>query len=95
MEEKKKKTPEQMAQEHTADNLLYYIITKTFSRDSKLTEEEFLKEIGFEGSGKTEDQAIRIAIFNVLTESMKQFLMAKKSLENTYKTMELLLKGEK
>lgn len=93
--EENKKTPEQMAQEHTADNLLSYIIAKTFSRDSKLTEEEFLKEIGFEGSGKTEDQAIRIAIFNVLTESMKQFLMAKKSLENTYKTMELLLKGEK
>lgn len=93
--EEKKKTPEQMAKEHTADNLLNYIIAKTFSRDSKLTEEEFLKEIGFEGSGKTEDQAIRIAIFNVLTESMKQFLMAKKSLENTYKTMELLLKGDK
>lgn len=90
-----KKKPEQLYKERTADNLMNYMITKTFSRHSKMTEEEFLKEIGFEGSGKTEDEAIRIAIFNVLTESMKQFIMAKQSLDISYKTMEMLLKGDK
>ena len=93
----KKKSAEQMAQEHTADNLLSMIIAKTYSRHSAMTEEEFLKDIGFEGSGKTEAEAIRIGIFNIIVETTKQLLMAKKTLQTSYAIMELLLteKGEK
>ena len=73
----KKKTAEERANDHEADNLLNYIIGSTFARHSKLSEEEFLKEIGFENSGKTEDEAVRIAMFNVLTEATNLFIKAK------------------
>ena len=52
------KRAQQLAEERTADNLMNFIIAKTFSRHAKMTEEEFLKDIGFEGSGKTEDEAV-------------------------------------
>ena len=76
-----KKTAEQLAAEHTGDNLMNMIIAKTFSRHSKMTEEEFLKDIGFAGSGKTEEQAVRIAVMNVLVETTKQLLMARPSFQ--------------
>ena len=40
------KTPEQLFKEKSADNLLSYIIAKTFSRHSLMTEEEFLMFLG-------------------------------------------------
>lgn len=78
--EEKKKTAEEKAKEHTADNLLNYIIATTFARHSSLSEEEFLKEIGFDGSGKTEDEAIRIAMFNILVATTNELLKAKRSI---------------
>lgn len=74
---KKKKTAEQMAKEHTGDNLLKMIIAKTLARHSLMSEEEYLKEIGFAESGKTEQEAVRIATMNILIEASKQFLEAK------------------
>ena len=63
-----------------------------------MTEEEFLKDIGFEGSGKTEDEAVRIAFLNVLTETTKQLIQAKQSFRNASALMKLYLtddeKGE-
>lgn len=95
MDEKK---AQQLAEERTADNLMNFIIAKTFSRHSKMTEEEFLKDIGFEGSGKTEDEAVRIAFLNVLTETTKQLIQAKQSFRNASALMKLYLtddeKGE-
>lgn len=95
MDEKK---AQQLAEERTADNLMNFIIAKTFSRHSKMTEEEFLKDIGFEGSGKTEDEAVRIAFLNVLTETTKQLIQAKQSFRNASSLMKLYLtddeKGE-
>lgn len=92
------KRAQQMAEERTADNLMNFIIAKTFSRHSKMTEEEFLKDIGFEGSGKTEDEAVRIAFLNVLTETTKQLIQAKQSFRNASALMKLYLtddeKGE-
>ena len=41
----KKKTAEERAENHEADNLLNYIIGSTFARHSKLSEEEFLKDV--------------------------------------------------
>lgn len=97
MEEKenKKKTSEEMANEHTADNLLNYIIGSTFARHSNLSEEEFLKEIGFENSGKTEDEAIRIAMFNVLVATTNELLKAKNSIKMAHSLMKTCLIDEK
>lgn len=94
MEEKEKKSAEQMAEEKTANNLMNFLIAKTYSRHSQMSEEEFLKEIGFDGSGKTEDEAIRISIFNVLVESTNQLLAAKTSLKSAFGLMKLYLMNE-
>lgn len=92
------KRAQQLAEERTADNLMNFIIAKTFSRHAKMTEEEFLKDIGFEGSGKTEDEAVRIAFLNVLTETTKQLIQAKQSFRNASALMKFYLtddeKGE-
>lgn len=79
MEEPKKNEELEKAKARQSHNknLLNLIIAETFARHSKLNEEEFLKAIGFENSGKTEDEAIRIAMFNVLTEATNLFIKAK------------------
>ena len=94
-EEKKKKTAEETAENHEADNLVNYIIGSTFSRHSNLSEEEFLKEIGFENSGKTEDEAIRIAVFNVLVATTNELLKAKQSIKMAHSLMKTCLIDEK
>jgi hypothetical protein len=93
-EEKKTKTAEERFADREANNLMNFIIAKTFSRHSLLSEEEYLKEIGFEGSGKTEEEAVRIATFNVITETMNEFLRAKQSLRMATGLMRLYLTGE-
>lgn len=90
----KKKTPEQLAQEKTGDNLMSMIIAKTFARHSKMNEEEYLKDIGFEDSGKTEDEAVRIAFMNILVETTKQLLIAKQSFKNASSLMKTYLIDE-
>lgn len=92
MDEKK---AQQLAEERTADNLMNFIIAKTFSRHSKMTEEEFLKDIGFDGAGKTEDEAVRIAFLNVLMETTKQLIQAKQSFRNASALMKLYLTDDK
>lgn len=93
--EEKIKKAEKLAEERAGNNLLNFIIAKTFSRHSQMTEEEFLKDIGFEGSGKTEDEAIRIATFNVITETMNQLIRAKESLKTGVALMKTYLFDEK
>jgi hypothetical protein len=97
MEEKetKSKTTEERARDHEADNLLNYIIGTTFARHSKLSEEEFLKEIGFENSGKTEDEAIRIAMFNVLVATTNELIKAKQSVKMAHSLIKTCLFNEK
>lgn len=94
-EEKKTKTAEERAENHEADNLVNYIIGSTFSRHSNLSEDEFLKEIGFENSGKTEDEAIRIAVFNVLVATTNELLKAKQSIKMAHSLMKTCLIDEK
>lgn len=94
MEEKKEKTVEERVAEQQANNLMNFIIAKTFSRHSRMSEEEFLKEIGFEGSGKNEEEAVKIAMFNVITETMNQLLRAKQSLKMGVSLMKLYLNNE-
>ena len=69
-------------------NLLNAIIAETFARHTDLSTEEYLKMLGFADSGKTEAEAIRISMFNVLLESTKEFLQA----QNTLKLINGLLK---
>ena len=90
-EKKEQKLEEKM---NTASKILNMIIAKTYSRHSKLTEEEFLKEIGFENAGKTEDEAIRIAIFNLLVETTRELFRAKDAFNYASAILSLYLKGE-
>jgi hypothetical protein len=94
-EDVKNKTAEERAKNHEADNLLNYIIGTTFARHSKLSEEEFLKEIGFENSGKTEDEAIRIAMFNVLVATTNELIKAKQSIKMAHSLIKTCLIDEK
>ena len=94
-EEKKTKTAEERAENHEADNLVNYIIGSTFARHSQLSEDEFLKDIGFENSGKTEDEAIRIAVFNVLVATTNELLKAKQSIKMAHSLMKTYLIDEK
>lgn len=92
---KQKKTAEEKAMNGEMANLVKYIIAATFARHSQLSEEEYLKEIGFEGSGKTEDEAVRIAMFNVLTETTSEFLKTINTIKMTHGLMKTLLIDEK
>lgn len=95
MEEIKKKTAEERANDHEADNLVNYIIASTFARHSKLSEEEFLKEIGFENSGKNEDEAVKIAMFNVLVATTNELFKAKNSIKTAHALMKTCLIDKK
>jgi len=77
-----------------ADEILNMIVAKTYARHSKLSEDEFLKEIGFEKSGKTEDEAIRIAIYNLLIETTRELFKAKTAFTYASSVLSLFLKGE-
>ena len=92
--EKNKKTAEQMAKEKTGDNLMNFIIAKTFARHAGMSEEEYLKDICFDQSGKTEDEAVRIAFLNVLVETTKQLIQAKQSFKNASALMKTYLFDE-
>lgn len=94
MQKKKKKTAEEFAREGTGNNLMKMIIGKTLARHSLMSEEEYLKEIGFEKSGKTEEEAVRIAIMNVLVEASKEFLECRHKLKMINAVIELIKKGE-
>lgn len=76
------------------DDLMNMIIAKTFSRHAGMTEEEYLQEIGFAGSGKTEDEAVRIAFMNVLVKATKELLAAKQAFITTKETIKMCLQGE-
>lgn len=93
--ESKKKTVEEKVAEKQMDNLLKFIIAKTFSRHAKMTEEEFLKSIGFAGSGKTETEAICIGAFNVLCESTKTLLEIIDTMKRTTEVMKVCIPPEK
>ena len=92
----KKKTAEQMAEEHTADNLLKYICSETFTRHASLSEEEFLKEIGFDKTGMNEEQAVRYGLYNVIVEKIKTLLLLKNEVANIQSILDIcLLNGKK
>ena len=73
------KTPEQQRAERH-QNLMNTIIAETFSRHSKLDENEFLEKIGFKDTDKTEDEAVRIAKFNAIIAITKKILSVEEKL---------------
>ena len=94
MEEDKKKTAEERFEAKEGNSLMNMIIGKTFARHANLTEDEYLKEIGFENSGKTEDEAIRIAILNLLVTTTNELLRAKEQFRLASSLMKLYLSDE-
>ena len=94
MEETKKKSADERAQDKEAAHLMKFLISKTFSRHALMDEETYLKEIGFENSGKTEEEAVRIARFNVMVELMSQFLAARESLKMAHALLKTYLIDE-
>lgn len=82
MEETTQKPVEQKEMGKTANTLLNFIIAKTYARHANLTEEEYLKEIGFEGSGKTENEAFRVALMNLLIETSNKIIDTRKKIQN-------------
>ena len=89
-----KKTAQQLAEEHTAQNLLDFIFAKTYARHATLSEQDFLKEIGFDGAGKTEDEAVRIARFNAIIAITEQVFALKQSVRMAKGIIETYVKDE-
>ena len=99
MEEKEKdiqktKTVEEKVMERQANNLLNFIIAKTYARQATMTEEEFLKSIGFEGSGKTEDEAFRIALMNVLIALSNKIIDTRQKIQDITQCFKMMLVDE-
>lgn len=93
--QEKEKYAEKCAEERKAYNILNAIIAKTYARHAEMNEEEFLKEIGFADSGKTENEAIRIAVFNLLIELTNQLIQTKNSLRYATEMLKTYLLDEK
>ena len=91
MEEKKEKTAEEKFEERQGNNLLNFIIAKTYVRHANLSEEEFLKEIGFEDTGKSEDEAIRVSKMNLMIEITNQFIKATNTIKQIHELMKIYL----
>lgn len=94
MEEKKEKTAEEKFEERQGNNLLNFIIAKTYVRHANLTEEEFLKEIGFEDTGKSEDEALRVAKLNLMIEITNQFIKGTNTIKQIHELMKIYLSDD-
>lgn len=92
----KEKRVEKLVNEHAYTNLVKYIIAETFARHAKMSEEEFLKEIKFDQCGATEEEAIRVGIYNILVEAMQYMLKMESKMDEVNEIMKVCLgKGEK
>ena len=64
--EEVKKTAEEKAKEKTIQKMLAFISAKTFSRHALLSEEDFVKEIGYEG--EKEEEAVNKSLANLMSD---------------------------
>lgn len=82
-EEKKPqvKSAEQRINESTFSHLLVFMSGKTFARHAKLSEEEFLKEIGFDPTKTKEEDAVRLSIANLINGISSEALQIKDALK--------------
>lgn len=81
---------EEMLEKKHASKLMEFMFAKTYARHALLSDEEFLKAIGFAGTGKTEEEAIRISKINLMVDLTKRIFALKESV----KYMEALLKSK-
>ena len=79
MAENQAKSAEEKAKEKTMQKLLAFISAKTFSRHALLTEDEFVKAIGYEG--EKEDVAVNKAIANITSDFSLTQMKIKSNLE--------------
>lgn len=91
---KKEQTAEEKLTSGFGGNLLSAIIAKTYARHAGQSEEEFLESIGFKDSGKTESEAVRIALYNVLIEATKQLIQAENTIKSISGVMRLALESK-
>ena len=82
-EEKKPqvKSVSQRINESTFSHLLVFMSGKTFARHSLMSEEEFLKEIGFDPTTTKEEDAVRLSIANLSNAISSEALQIKDTLK--------------
>lgn len=90
-EKKKAKTVEEKVAERQANNLLNFIIAKTYARQANMSESEFLENIGFDGTGKTENEAFRIALMNILIAISNKVIDSRQKIKNITACFKLML----
>ena len=76
------KSAAQRAEEATFKHLVVFMSGKTFARHALLSEEDFVKEIGFPEGTKEED-AVRLSIANLVNGISSRALQIKDSLKMT------------
>ena len=70
------------------NSILNAIISQTMTRDLGLSEEEYLKKIGFGDSGKDEIQAHRISMYNIVLDMQKTILSIEREIDKINATFE-------
>ena len=86
-------TPEQKrARGH--QNLMNIIVGETMARHAELDEQEFLKRIGFDKSRLGEEQAVRVAMFNVLQGLLREYVLMHDKINTATKTLRTFAIGE-
>ena len=93
-QENEKTQGEKYAEERKGEQLLNAIIAKTYSRHALMGENEFLHEIGFAESGKSENEAVRIAISNLLIEMTGTLFKIKNSINYVNEMLKIYLLNE-
>ena len=93
-QENEKTQGEKYAEERKGEQLLNAIIAKTYSRHALMNEKEFLQDIGFGESGKSENEAVRIAISNLLIEMTGTLFKSKNSINYVNEMLKIYLLNE-
>lgn len=83
MAETQTKSAIQKAEEGTFKHLVVFMCGKTFSRHALLSEEDFLKEIGFDPKETNEADAVRLAKANLLNAISSRVIQIKEALKTT------------
>lgn len=80
---------EKRNREHTA--ILNQIIAETMMRDLGLSEKEYLKKIGFDKTNKSEIEAHRISMYNIVLDMQKVILSIERQIEMINGTLEAFM----
>ena len=80
---------EKRNREHTS--ILNEIIAETMMRDLGLDEKEYLKKIGFDKTNKSEVEAHRISMYNIVLDMQKVILSIERQIEMINGTLEAFM----